>query len=176
MAARRGRGYGSGVASSDAPSTGWTEIIGVYHADGGAVGEVRYVLGKLLGTAHCSLCDITHSPVRRKPEWDRMVARLGIPVTLVHLNEQAADVRGATAVTGSPVVLGRTSEGTLVPLLTPDRLDGLVGSVGDFEAALRAALAQPAARSTPTQRGGAEPQADDCGSDRQHDGVVGEQT
>ena len=37
-----------------------------YHADGGPIGEVRYIIGKLLGTAHCALCDITHSPFRRK--------------------------------------------------------------------------------------------------------------
>ena len=55
------------------------EIVGVYHADGGPIGEARYVIGKLLGTAHCALCDITHSPVRRKREWDRMVAELGLP-------------------------------------------------------------------------------------------------
>ena len=48
------------------------ELIGVYHADGGPIGEARYVLGRMLGTAHCGLCDITHSPVRRKPEWDRI--------------------------------------------------------------------------------------------------------
>lgn len=39
---------------------------GIYNADGGLVGEVRYVVGHLLGTAECALCDITHSPVRRK--------------------------------------------------------------------------------------------------------------
>ena len=41
-------------------------IWGVYHADGGIVGELRYVFGKLRGTAHCALCDITHSYVSEK--------------------------------------------------------------------------------------------------------------
>ena len=41
-------------------------IWGVYHADGGIVGELRYVFGKLIGTAHCALCDITHSYVSEK--------------------------------------------------------------------------------------------------------------
>ena len=104
------------------------------------------------------------------------MARLGIPVTLVHLNEQAPDVRGATTVSGSPVVLGRTPEGGLIPLLPPDTLDGLAGSVAAFEAALHAALAMPSERSSsPAQGGSAQPQADDRGADRQHDGVVGEQ-
>ncbi|GAA1672382.1 hypothetical protein GCM10009807_15650 [Microbacterium lacus] len=60
---------------------------GIYNADGGVGGEIRYVLGHLFGSAECSLCDITHSPVRRKPEWDRMVARVGLPIVLLHRNE-----------------------------------------------------------------------------------------
>ena len=118
------------------------ELVGVYHADGGPVGEVKYVLGKLLGTAHCALCDVTHSPVRRKPEWDRMVRRLGIPFTLLHLNEMPADVAAAVRGTGSPVVLARLSDGTLHPVLTPSELDGLGGSVDLAEQAIRAGLAR----------------------------------
>lgn len=49
-------------------------LVGVYHANGGLRGEVAYVVGKFLGTAHFALCDITHSPVRRKPAWDAMVS------------------------------------------------------------------------------------------------------
>ncbi len=113
-----------------------TELIGVYHADGGPVGEAKYVLGKLLGTAHCALCDITHSPVRRKPQWDDLVTRLGVPVTLVHLNEMSGDVAAATAVTGTPVVLARLSDGSLQPAISAQELDRLGGSVDDFEAAL----------------------------------------
>ncbi len=113
-----------------------TELIGVYHADGGPVGEAKYVLGKLLGTAHCALCDITHSPVRRKPQWDAMVTRLGVPVTLVHLNEMPGDVAAATAVTGTPVVLARLSDGSLQRALGAQELDQLGGSVDDFETAL----------------------------------------
>ena len=47
------------------PVTLW----GVYHANGGLVGELTYVIGKLRGTAHCGLCDITHGSVRVKPGW-----------------------------------------------------------------------------------------------------------
>ncbi|QYH35289.1 hypothetical protein [Salinibacterium sp. M195] len=36
---------------------------GIYNADGGVWGETRYVIGHMLGTAACSLCDITHSPI-----------------------------------------------------------------------------------------------------------------
>ncbi len=122
------------------------ELIGVYHADGGPVGEVKYVIGKLLGTAHCALCDITHSPVRRKPAWDAMVRRLGLPVRLLHLNELPDDVAGATRQTGTPVVLGRVDSNSLIELLGPDALEQQQGSVSTFEQALTAALA--AGRST----------------------------
>jgi hypothetical protein len=121
-----------------------TELVGVYHADGGPIGEVKYVLGKLLGTAHCALCDVTHSPVRRKPEWDLMVRRLGVPITLLHLNEMPDDVAAAVRTTGSPVVLARLSDGALQVALTPSELDGLGGSVDRAEQAIRAWLAQRA--------------------------------
>lgn len=115
-------------------------LVGVYHADGGLAGEARYVIGKLLGTAHCGLCDITHSPVRRKPEWDAMVARLGLPFTLLHLNELPDDVAAAVAVHGSPAVLARRPDGSVDLLLGPEPLDRLGGSVAAFESAARTAL------------------------------------
>lgn len=116
-----------------------TELIGIYHADGGAVGEVRYVIGKLLGTAHCSLCDITHSSVRRKPDWDTMVARVGLPFRLLHLNELPSDVAAYVKRQGSPIVLGRVAGG-LVTVLEPSELDSLGGSITSFESALRSRL------------------------------------
>lgn len=120
-------------------ATAVTELIGVYHADGGLRGEAAYVFGKLLGTAHCSLCDITHSPVRRKPAWDAMVAQVGVPFTLLHLNEMPPEVAVAVAAAGSPVVLARLSDGDLTVALGPTELDGLGGSIDAFRAALAAA-------------------------------------
>lgn len=122
-----------------------TELIGVYAADGGAIGELRYVVGKLLGGAHCSLCDVTHSPLRRKPDWDAMVARRGVPFLLLHRNELPADVAQVVGRTGTPVVLARTADGGLAAVLDPQALDRLDGSVPAFERALDAALATPAA-------------------------------
>lgn len=117
------------------------QLVGVYHADGGLVGEARYVIGHLLGITHCALCDITHSPVRRKPAWDAMVARLGVPVRLVHRNEQAPDEVAASG-EGTPCVLARTADGTLQVLLGPDDLE-LGGSVEAFESAVRSRLGVP---------------------------------
>ncbi|MGQ4574981.1 hypothetical protein ACUH93_01020 [Dermabacteraceae bacterium P7006] len=66
-------------------------LVGVYNANGGLVGELSYVIGKIRGTAHCGLCDITHGkrPVCRA-EWKEMVKRLPLPLETVHLNEADA--------------------------------------------------------------------------------------
>ena len=117
-----------------------TRVVGVYDANGGLLGEAAYVWGKVRGTRHCALCDITHGRVRRRPEWDRMVADLGVPVDLLHLNEMPADVRQAVAACGAPVVLARTGD-RLLPLLVGAELDALDGSVARLGDLLRARLA-----------------------------------
>jgi len=116
------------------------EFIGVYHADGGLRGEVRYVVGHLLGRTECALCDITHSPIRRKKQWDGFVADLGVPFRLLHLNEMPPDVASAVSRVGSPLVLARTESGLQV-LLSPRELARLDGSVDAFAAALATASA-----------------------------------
>lgn len=118
-----------------------TRLVGVYDADGGLLGEAAYVWGKVRGTRHCALCDITHGRVRRKPEWDRMVADLGVPVDLLHLDEMPPDVREAVAACGAPAVLARTPDG-LRPLVVGAELDALEGSVARLGDMLRARLAE----------------------------------
>jgi hypothetical protein len=116
-----------------------SELVGVYDADGGLLGEAAYVWGKVRGTRHCGLCDITHSAVRRKAEWDRMAASLPVPVRLLHLNELDDDLRAAVAAAGAPVVLARDGAGW-TDLLGAAELDELAGSVAAFEAAVRRRL------------------------------------
>ncbi|GAB3022688.1 hypothetical protein GCM10011376_28280 [Nocardioides flavus (ex Wang et al. 2016)] len=118
---------------------GVTEIVGVYDADAGLLGEAAYVWGKLRGTRHCGLCDITHGTVRRKGEWDRMAARLPVRVRLLHLNELDDELRDAVASSGAPVVLTREGDRWRV-LLGASELDGMTGSVAAFDAAVRARL------------------------------------
>ena len=68
----------------------------VYDADGGLVGEVRYVVGHLLGRAECALCDITHGPVRRKQAFDELVAdllELGVPGIHLYAMNRATSIR-----------------------------------------------------------------------------------
>ncbi len=121
--------------SGDALITGYT---GVYNADGGLAGEIRYLFGHLFGSAQCSLCDISHSLVRRKPEWDRMVTRLGVPVVVLHRNELDARLEATVRDVALPVVFAHRSDGTISVALTADRLAQLGGSVDEFERALLA--------------------------------------
>lgn len=119
-----------------------TRLVGVYRANGGARGELAYVLGKLVGRAHCSLCDVTHSPLRRKAEWDRMAAGLGVPVELLHLDECRGEVaRLVPGKDAAPAVLAEV-DGRMRVVLDAAALEPLHGSVAAFETALREALAR----------------------------------
>jgi hypothetical protein len=69
-----------------------------------------------------------------------MVADLGIPVDLLHLNEMPPDVRQAVAGYGARVVLARTANG-LRPLVVAAELDALDGSVARLGDLLRTRLA-----------------------------------
>ena len=109
---------------------------GIYNADGGLVGEVRYVVGHLLGTTECALCDITHSPVRRKPEWDRFVVRLGIPFVVLHRNELDDALTAAVHGETLPVVVAHRADGSIGTVLTAAELTALGGSVEGLERAL----------------------------------------
>ena len=63
-------------------------LTGAYHADGGLRGELAYAIGRIRGTAHCALCEVTHRGLRPKREWTSLAADLGVPFDLVHLNER----------------------------------------------------------------------------------------
>ena len=119
-----------------------TRVLGVYDADGGLRGEASYVVGRLLGRRHCSLCDVTHSPVRRKPAWDDLVHGLGIPVRVVHRNELTAAEAAAAGAAGLPVLLGEREDGSFTVLVDPAGLDAARGSVEVVGRMLRAALAE----------------------------------
>jgi hypothetical protein len=112
-------------------------LTGVYHADGGLRGELAYVVGKIRGTTHCALCDITHRGVRHKREWVEMLAALDVPVELVHLNERSDQVEAASA-GQTPCVLAHVDD-RIVTLLGPEDLERIGGDVDAFVVTLRAA-------------------------------------
>jgi hypothetical protein len=67
----------------------------VYDADGTLRGEITYVVGHLLGRLECAMCDISHSPYRRKKSWiawvDELQTKHGIEVVTLHRNDLALD-------------------------------------------------------------------------------------
>jgi hypothetical protein len=69
-----------------------------------------------------------------------MVARLPVPVRLVHRNEASDDDRHAWSVSGLPAVVGVRDDGSRTVLLGPTGLAALGGSVPAFERALLDAL------------------------------------
>ncbi|MEH0936485.1 hypothetical protein [Micromonospora psammae] len=125
-------------------------IVGVYHADGGLRGELAYLIGKARGTAHCGLCDVTHHALGRRREWRELVAALGVPVELVHLNERSPAVRAASE-GRTPCVLAVTDAGHR-PLLGPDELAEVDGDVARFATALRGAADRAGLRWAPDER------------------------
>lgn len=110
----------------------------VYRADGGLGGELAYVVGKLLGTAHCALCDITHGALRKRPAFRALEARLPLPLRLVHLNERSPALARATA-DRAPCVVGER-RGRFTLLLDAADLERCAGSVDAFEQALLGVL------------------------------------
>jgi hypothetical protein len=116
---------------------------GIYNADGGIIGEARYVIGHLLGTTECALCDITHSPIRRKPEWDRFAARLSVPIVVLHRNELDDELAVAISAEVLPVVVAHHANGSIQVALDAERLAQLDGSVAMFETALLTRAGHP---------------------------------
>jgi hypothetical protein len=113
-------------------------LIGVYAADGGIRGELAYIAGRYLKGQHCGLCDITHSPIRRRKEWDDFTSRLGVPFDLVHRNERDVPTRLATE-GGEPCVAAKTSSGDIIIVLSATDLLS-VHTVREFSAALAESL------------------------------------
>lgn len=115
-------------------------LTGVYDADGSLIGELRYVLGKLLGSAHCALCDISHRGVREKSEFRQCRSELPVPFEVVHLDERSDEIARLTA-GRTPCVVAHTSEGALI-LLDAERLEACEGEVGAFRGALDEAMTE----------------------------------
>ena len=118
-------------------------LIGVYNADGGVVGELKYFFGHLIGIAKCELCDVTHSPIRKKASFDKLTktfkAEFGLDFALKHLNERTeAETRASAG--KEPCVLAEYADGSLGMFLDRQELREVKGDVGRFEKVARARL------------------------------------
>jgi hypothetical protein len=119
-------------------------LIGVYNADGGVIGELKYFFGHLIGIAKCELCDITHSPIRRKSSFDQLAGELkseyGLDFALEHLNERSEAENKASA-GREPCVLAEYPDGSLGMFLDRQELRMVDGNVDRFAKLVRARLA-----------------------------------
>ena len=114
------------------------KIYGIYHADGGIIGELSYVLGKITGTAHCSLCDITHKGISMKRDWKNFTNSLDVDFELLHLNEQTQVLADFTA-GKTPCVVGEEL-GEMKILVDAESLEGCNKSVSSFESTLMSSM------------------------------------
>ena len=116
-------------------------LVGVYNANGGLVGELSYVIGKIRGTAHCGLCDISHGkrPVY-KGEWKEMVKRLPLPLETAHLNEVDAPTARLLEKAQAPFIALIDGENDRV-LVSSEELDGCAGDSEALYALLSEKLA-----------------------------------
>jgi hypothetical protein len=118
-------------------------LVGVYNADGGIVGELKYFFGHLIGVAKCELCDVTHSPIRRKASFDKLAsdlkAEFGLEMDLKHLNERSeSEIRASSG--QEPCVLAQYADGSLGMFLDRAELSMIKGDVAKFEGIVRARL------------------------------------
>ncbi len=91
-------------------------LTGVYDADGGAIGELKYWIGARLGKKHCSLCEVTHSAIRERREWSETRSTLSVEFRTVHRDEQRGPV--STATNGLfPAVVAQAEDGVAYLLL-----------------------------------------------------------
>jgi hypothetical protein len=111
-------------------------LIGIYNADGGILGELSYVLGHLIGVTSCSLCDISHSPVKMKSSFKALERELaeshGIAVKMIHRNER--NERETKASVGrEPCMLLEYPDGSISMFLDSVELKALSGNVAAFK-------------------------------------------
>jgi hypothetical protein len=109
-------------------------MYGIYNADGGIMGELAYVWGKIRGTAHCALCDITHRGVSKKREWKQLESALTVPIELLHINEQEPTLAEFTSGL-TPCVVGDYG-GELRIIMNDAELEACGKSVDKFESSI----------------------------------------
>ncbi len=104
-------------------------IWGVYHADGGLIGELKYVAGALFKGQHCSLCDITHKVAWEKSEMKKLRNEADVPFHLVHLNERPDDLISYTN-GKTPILVAKTDSGFITIAsedgYSPSEVDAIV--------------------------------------------------
>ena len=84
------------------------KLIGIYNAKGSLRGELQYFWGKIRGTAHCALCDITHGILKEKSDFKKCKENLDIPFELLHLDE--LNIKLEKFIEDVPCIIGKNEE------------------------------------------------------------------
>ncbi|MFM2184763.1 MAG: hypothetical protein RIS55_411 [Actinomycetota bacterium] len=118
-------------------------LIGIYNADGGIVGELSYFFGHLVGVRSCSLCDISHSPIMKKPSFKalekHLLAEHGVAVRMLHMNER--NEREQKASEGrEPCILLEYPDQSISMFLDASDLTALSGSVSSLKKLIESRL------------------------------------
>ncbi|MGB0637562.1 MAG: hypothetical protein ACPGN6_09160 [Gammaproteobacteria bacterium] len=114
-------------------------LYGVYDADGGLWGEIKYILGKISGLAHCTLCDMTHGwSLRGKKEWIGFANRSELEFRLLHRNEQPSDLAKITG-DSIPCIAQRIGDSYSV-IVSPEELVTCEADIRKLETLLASKL------------------------------------
>lgn len=110
-------------------------LIGVYKADGGIIGELSYFFGHLVGARNCSLCDISHSPIKKKSSFKALEKELlknhNIAMKMLHMNER--NERELKASAGrEPCMLLEYPDDSISMFLDYVELKAIAGSVNSL--------------------------------------------
>ena len=105
------------------------KLIGIYNAKGSLIGELQYFFGKIRGTAHCALCDITHGKLKEKKDFKQCKQDLEIPLELLHLDELEPELEKFA--NEAPCIIGKKDEG-FVLIIGADELEKCKSSVDSF--------------------------------------------
>lgn len=104
--------------------------MGIYDADGGFSGELRYAIGKISGQGKCALCDITHgwNPFGSR-SWKQACEVSDVELGLVHRDEATSDQLAAA--TALPSII-RWHHGQWSEVLTTAEIAQYVGAPSQF--------------------------------------------
>jgi hypothetical protein len=105
------------------------KLIGIYNAKGSLIGELQYFWGKIRGTAHCALCDITHGKLKEKNEFKKCKEGLDLPFELLHLDE--LDIELEKFGNEAPCIIGK-NEGGYELIITAKELESCKSDVANF--------------------------------------------
>ena len=114
-------------------------LYGVYDADSGAWGELKYILGKASGLAHCSLCDLTHGwSLKGKKDWLNFTNQCGLEFKLLHRNEQSNELTKVTS-DRIPCIAQKVGHSYSI-IVTPDELQACEADIVKFKIVLASKL------------------------------------